>query len=72
MRLLWTQFFELGHAGMPGFAKKQADLFFPPDFADDFPVAMQVDPFSNVFKTIPSIGTIHTLQSTESTNRFQH
>ncbi|CAD5174580.1 unnamed protein product [Musa acuminata subsp. malaccensis] len=26
----------------PGFTKKQADLFFPPDFADDFPVAMQI------------------------------
>lgn len=30
--------------GKPGFSKKQADLFFPPDFADDFPVAMQVVP----------------------------
>jgi hypothetical protein len=29
-------------AGKPSFTKKQADLFFPPDFADDFPVAMQV------------------------------
>lgn len=29
-------------AGKPSFSKKQADLFFPPDFADDFPVAMQV------------------------------
>ncbi|XP_058113389.1 clathrin heavy chain 1-like isoform X2 [Magnolia sinica] len=28
--------------GKPGFTNKQADLFFPPDFADDFPVAMQV------------------------------
>jgi hypothetical protein len=28
--------------GKPGFSKKQADLFFPPDFQDDFPVAMQV------------------------------
>ncbi|XP_058113390.1 clathrin heavy chain 1-like isoform X3 [Magnolia sinica] len=27
--------------GKPGFTNKQADLFFPPDFADDFPVAMQ-------------------------------
>lgn len=31
-----------GYAGKPSFSKKQADLFFPPDFADDFPVAMQV------------------------------
>ena len=30
-------------AGRPSFTKKQADLFFPPDFADDFPVAMQVE-----------------------------
>ena len=30
-------------SGKPGFSKKQADLFFPPDFADDFPVSMQVD-----------------------------
>lgn len=29
-------------SGKPSFTKKQADLFFPPDFADDFPVAMQV------------------------------
>jgi hypothetical protein len=29
-------------AGKVPFTKKQADLFFPPDFADDFPVAMQV------------------------------
>lgn len=29
-------------AGKPSFTKKQADLFFPPDFTDDFPVAMQV------------------------------
>lgn len=29
-------------SGKPSFSKKQADLFFPPDFADDFPVAMQV------------------------------
>nr|GME04382.1 hypothetical protein DM860_000665 [Ipomoea batatas] len=26
----------------PSFTKKKADLFFPPDFADDFPDAMQV------------------------------
>lgn len=32
----------INFAGKPGFSKKAADLFFPPDFADDFPVAMQV------------------------------
>lgn len=29
-------------SGKASFTKKQADLFFPPDFADDFPVSMQV------------------------------
>ncbi|KAE8723368.1 Clathrin heavy chain 1 [Hibiscus syriacus] len=34
---------ELGaQPGRPSFSKKQADLFFPPDFQDDFPVAMQI------------------------------
>ncbi|KAH8498737.1 hypothetical protein H0E87_017605 [Populus deltoides] len=34
---------ELGAVpGKPSFTKKQADLFFPPDFADDFPVSMQI------------------------------
>ncbi|GLT43224.1 hypothetical protein SLA2020_171910 [Shorea laevis] len=34
---------ELGaQPGKPAFTKKQADLFFPPDFADDFPVSMQI------------------------------
>jgi hypothetical protein len=36
-------------AGKPSFSKKQADLFFPPDFADDFPVAMQVQKFLVLF-----------------------
>lgn len=35
-------FFFFSSSGKPSFTKKQADLFFPPDFADDFPVAMQV------------------------------
>ncbi|KAF9597990.1 hypothetical protein IFM89_023475, partial [Coptis chinensis] len=35
---------ELGsQPGKPAFTKKRADLFFPPDFADDFPVAMQLN-----------------------------
>ena len=33
-------------SGKPSFTKKQADLFFPPDFPDDFPVSMQVRIFS--------------------------
>lgn len=36
-------------AGKPSFTKKQADLFFPPDFADDFPVAMQVPTLPMIF-----------------------
>ena len=36
-------------AGKPSFTKKQADLFFPPDFADDFPVAMQVQKLLELF-----------------------
>nr|GLL31193.1 putative acyl-activating enzyme 19 isoform X2 [Ipomoea trifida] len=28
----------------PSFTKKKADLFFPPDVADDFPYAMQISP----------------------------
>ncbi|KAF9598323.1 hypothetical protein IFM89_026612 [Coptis chinensis] len=35
---------ELGsQPGKPAFTKKRADLFFPPDFSDDFPVAMQLN-----------------------------
>ena len=36
--------------GKPSFTKKQADLFFPPDFVDDFPVAMQVSAIPLFFK----------------------
>lgn len=56
MKMAWILIFRFGiiyiyftvwyigkfFTGKPGFSKKQADLFFPPDFADDFPVAMQV------------------------------
>ena len=42
---------ELGaKPGSAPFAKRTVDLFFPPDFADDFPVSMQVsDKFGFVF-----------------------
>ncbi|KAL0317059.1 UNVERIFIED_CONTAM: Clathrin heavy chain 1 [Sesamum angustifolium] len=44
---------ELGaQPGKPSFTKKQADLFFPPDFADDFPVAMQS--YIRNYKTWPA------------------
>lgn len=39
MCIAWTM---LAYIGKAAFTKKQADLFFPPDFNDDFPVAMQV------------------------------
>lgn len=29
-------------AGMTPFTKRQADVFFPPEYADDFPISMQV------------------------------
>jgi clathrin heavy chain len=49
-------FFQSFIAGKPGFSKKQADLFFPPDFQDDFPVAMQVHFMSQMQYTM--LGTI--------------
>eukprot|EP00899_Mesostigma_viride_P014185 jgi/Mesvir1/22768/Mv14160-RA.1 len=50
---------ELGaQPGVPGFTKKQADLFFPPDFADDFPVAMQVSPKYGVLYVITKLGLL--------------
>ena len=33
---------ELGPPGQAGALKKSAELFFPPEFADDFPVSMQI------------------------------
>lgn len=32
-------------AGQPPFTKKSADVFFPPEAQNDFPVAMQVSWF---------------------------
>ncbi|KAK8955806.1 Clathrin heavy chain 2 [Platanthera guangdongensis] len=50
---------ELGaQPGKPGFTKKQADLFFPPDFADDFPVAMQVSQKYNLIYVITKLGLL--------------
>ncbi|KAL5974984.1 hypothetical protein ACLOJK_031660 [Asimina triloba] len=50
---------ELGaQSGKPGFSKKQADLFFPPDFADDFPVAMQVSSKYNLLYVITKLGLL--------------
>eukprot|EP01018_Ginkgo_biloba_P000169 Gb_33029 [translate_table: standard] len=50
---------ELGaQAGKPGFTKKQADLFFPPDFADDFPVAMQISHKYSLIYVITKLGLL--------------
>ncbi|KNA23309.1 hypothetical protein SOVF_026060 [Spinacia oleracea] len=50
---------ELGaQPGKPGFSKKQADLFFPPDFADDFPVAMQMSQKYSLIYVITKLGLL--------------
>nr|PNR52339.1 hypothetical protein PHYPA_008713 [Physcomitrium patens] len=45
-------------SGKPSFTKKQADLFFPPDFADDFPVAMQITSKYNLIFVITKLGLL--------------
>ncbi|OWM87409.1 hypothetical protein CDL15_Pgr022520 [Punica granatum] len=50
---------ELGaQPGKASFTKKQADLFFPPDFADDFPVAMQISHKYNLIYVITKLGLL--------------
>ncbi|KAK7849835.1 clathrin heavy chain 1 [Quercus suber] len=50
---------ELGaQPGKPSFTKKQADLFFPPDFADDFPVSMQVSQKYGLIYVITKLGLL--------------
>uniref|UniRef100_A0A0E0R335 Clathrin heavy chain linker core motif domain-containing protein n=1 Tax=Oryza rufipogon TaxID=4529 RepID=A0A0E0R335_ORYRU len=50
---------ELGaQPGKPGFSKKQADLFFPPDFQDDFPVAMQISQKYGLIYVITKLGLL--------------
>ncbi len=50
---------ELGaQQGKPGFSKKQADLFFPPDFADDFPVAMQISAKYKLIYVVTKLGLL--------------
>ncbi|CAA2983839.1 clathrin heavy chain 1 [Olea europaea subsp. europaea] len=44
--------------GKPSFTKKQADLFFPPDFADDFPVAMQMSHKYSLIYVITKLGLL--------------
>ncbi|CAL5353166.1 unnamed protein product [Camellia sinensis] len=50
---------ELGaQPGKPAFSKKQADLFFPPDFVDDFPVAMQISHMHSLIYVITKLGLL--------------
>ncbi|KAG6551189.1 hypothetical protein Mapa_007425 [Marchantia paleacea] len=50
---------ELGpQPGKAAFTKKQADLFFPPDFADDFPVAMQISQKYGLIYVITKLGLL--------------
>ncbi|KAL3681952.1 hypothetical protein R1sor_024908 [Riccia sorocarpa] len=50
---------ELGaQPGKVAFTKKQADLFFPPDFADDFPVAMQISQKYGLIYVITKLGLL--------------
>ncbi|PQQ11752.1 Clathrin heavy chain 1 [Prunus yedoensis var. nudiflora] len=50
---------ELGaQPGKPSYTKKQADLFFPPDFADDFPVSMQISGKYGLIYVITKLGLL--------------
>eukprot|EP00217_Crustomastix_stigmatica_P007377 CAMPEP_0183790040 /NCGR_PEP_ID=MMETSP0803_2-20130417/775_1 /TAXON_ID=195967 /ORGANISM="Crustomastix stigmata, Strain CCMP3273" /LENGTH=1665 /DNA_ID=CAMNT_0026034229 /DNA_START=270 /DNA_END=5267 /DNA_ORIENTATION=+ len=50
---------ELGAAaGQTGFQKRQHDLFFPPEFADDFPVALQVSEKYGLVYVITKLGLL--------------
>ncbi|GFY82126.1 clathrin, heavy chain [Actinidia rufa] len=42
----------------PSFTKKQADLFFPPDFGDDFHVAMQISHKYSLIYVITKLGLL--------------
>ncbi|XP_054819083.1 clathrin heavy chain 1-like [Prosopis cineraria] len=44
--------------GKPSFTKKQADLFFPPDFADDFPVSIQISNKYGLIYVITKLGLL--------------
>uniref|UniRef100_H2ZKQ8 Clathrin heavy chain n=1 Tax=Ciona savignyi TaxID=51511 RepID=H2ZKQ8_CIOSA len=46
-------------AGNQPFSKKAVDVFFPPEAANDFPVAMQVSPNQNVVFVVTKYGYIH-------------
>jgi clathrin heavy chain len=45
-------------AGRTPFPKKQAELFFPPEFADDFPVSMQISKKYGLVYVITKLGLL--------------
>jgi len=49
---------EVGAQNGPQFSKKQADLFFPPGFEDDFPVSMQVSEKYGVIYVVTKMGLL--------------
>ncbi|WPT18138.1 Clathrin heavy chain 1 [Picochlorum sp. SENEW3] len=48
---------ELGQPGQTSL-KKNADLFFPPEFADDFPVSMQIGPRYGLVYIVTKMGLL--------------
>ncbi len=51
---------EIDHAeGTPVFQKKSVDIFFPPEAANDFPVAMQISSRYDVIFLVTKYGFIH-------------
>ncbi|KAI7987897.1 Clathrin heavy chain 2 [Camellia lanceoleosa] len=56
--LRWLLFAKNLSSGKPAFSKKQADLFFPPDFVDDFPVAMQISHMYSLIYVITKLGLL--------------
>ena len=50
---------ELGvHMGAVPFQKRSADVFFPPDFADDFPVSMQLSERFGLVYLVTKLGLL--------------
>jgi hypothetical protein len=56
-------------AGAPGFAKKNADIFFPPEAANDFPVSMQVSYKHGVIFMVTKFGYARAPARAGSTRR---
>ncbi|KAH1214406.1 Clathrin heavy chain 2 [Glycine max] len=64
---------ELGaQPGKPSFTKKQADLFFPPDFADDFPVSMQISNKYGLIYVITKLGLLFVYDLETSTAVYRN